>query len=60
MIVSPLSLLKNPMILLAVVGLALVVGMPYMIDSSTHIDLCFGHAHGILTVRSGSRNAGRI
>lgn len=34
-IVSPLSLLKNPMILIAVVGLAFVVGMPYLLDNST-------------------------
>lgn len=33
-IVSPLSLLKNPMILIAVVGLAFVVGMPYLLDNS--------------------------
>lgn len=33
-IVSPLSLLKNPMILIAVVGLGFVVGMPYLMDSS--------------------------
>ena len=32
--VSPLDLLKNPMILIAVVGLAFVVGMPYLMDSS--------------------------
>lgn len=32
--VSPLSLLKNPMILITVVGLAFVFGMPYMMDSS--------------------------
>ncbi len=34
-IVSPLSLLKSPMILMAVVGLAFVIGMPYLLDSST-------------------------
>lgn len=34
-VVSPLSLLQNPMILIAVVGLAFVVGMPYLMDSST-------------------------
>lgn len=38
-VVSPLSLLKSPMILLAVVGLGLVVGMPYLIDNSTSIYL---------------------
>lgn len=32
--VSPLSLLKNPMILIAVVGLGFVFGMPYLMDSS--------------------------
>ncbi|MCJ1260595.1 hypothetical protein MMC22_000457 [Lobaria immixta] len=30
---SPLSLLKNPMILIAVVGFGFVVGMPYLLDS---------------------------
>ncbi|KAL6720345.1 hypothetical protein ACLMJK_002266 [Lecanora helva] len=30
---SPLGLLKNPMILIAVVGLAFVFGMPYLMDS---------------------------
>lgn len=38
-IVSPLSLLKSPMILLAVVGLGLVFGMPYLIDNSTSLTL---------------------
>lgn len=32
--VSPMSLLQNPMILLAVVGMGLMFGMPYLIDSS--------------------------
>lgn len=32
--VSPLDLLKNPMILIAVVGLGVVFGMPYLMDSS--------------------------
>ncbi|KAI9870538.1 MAG: hypothetical protein M1830_004116, partial [Pleopsidium flavum] len=30
---SPLSLLKNPMILLGVVGLGIVFGMPYLLDN---------------------------
>ncbi len=38
-LVSPASLLKNPMILLAVVGLGLVFGMPYLIDNSTSSNL---------------------
>lgn len=38
-VVSPLSLLKNPMILIAVVGLAFVVGMPYIMDSSMFLTL---------------------
>lgn len=33
--VSPLSLLKNPMILLGVVALGITFGMPYLIDNST-------------------------
>lgn len=32
--VSPLSLFKNPMILLAVFALAMTFGMPYLIDNS--------------------------
>ncbi len=32
--VSPLDLLKNPMILIAVVGLGFVFGMPYLMDNS--------------------------
>lgn len=56
LIVSILSLLKNPMILLAVVGLGLVFGMPYLIDSSK-----FGYLLNrrirVLTVYSGSGDA---
>lgn len=37
--VSPLDLLKNPMILIAVVGLGFVVGMPYLMDSSMSTSL---------------------
>ena len=33
-IVSPLSLLQNPMILIAIVGLGIVIGMPYLLDNS--------------------------
>ena len=34
-IVSPLSLLKNPMILIAGVSMLVVFGMPYLMDNST-------------------------
>lgn len=34
-IVSPLSLLKNPMILIAGVSMIIVFGMPYLMDNST-------------------------
>ncbi len=34
-VVSPMSLLKNPMILIAIVGLGFVFGMPYLLDNST-------------------------
>ena len=34
-LVSPLSMLQNPMILIAIVGLVVVVGMPYLLDNST-------------------------
>ncbi len=33
-VVSPLSLLKNPMILIAIVGLGFVFGMPYLMENS--------------------------
>lgn len=33
--VNPMSLLKNPMILLGLVGFAFVIGMPYLLDTST-------------------------
>lgn len=44
--VSPLSLLKNPMILIAVVGLGFVFGMPYLMDSSKLSLLSFPCANG--------------
>ena len=34
--VSPMDLLKNPMILIAIVGLGFVFGMPYLLDNSTY------------------------
>lgn len=34
-VVSPMSLLKNPMILIAIVGLGFVFGMPYLLENST-------------------------
>lgn len=33
-LVNPISFLKSPMILIAVVGLGFVIGMPYLLDSS--------------------------
>jgi hypothetical protein len=33
--VSPLSLLKNPMILIAGASMIIVFGMPYLMDNST-------------------------
>ena len=36
--VSPLSLLKNPMILLAVVALGFTFGMPKLMENSTFSD----------------------
>ena len=41
-VVSPLDLLKNPMILIAVVGLGFVFGMPYLMDSSMFPFFCHG------------------
>ena len=37
MLVSPLSLLRNPMILLAVVSIGIMVGMPYLMENSTFV-----------------------
>lgn len=34
-IVNPMSLLKNPMILMGIAGLGMVFGMPYLMDNST-------------------------
>lgn len=42
--VSPLTLLKNPMVLIGVLGLAFVMGMPYLMDSSMFIHLSTPHA----------------
>lgn len=36
---SPLSLLKNPMILIAGFSMVIVFGMPYIMDNSTYIAL---------------------
>lgn len=41
MIVSPLSLLKNPMILMAGVGMLVVFGMPYLMDNSEFLSAIF-------------------
>lgn len=35
--VSPLTILKNPMILIAIVGMGMMIGMPYLMDSSTFL-----------------------
>ena len=34
-VVSPLSLLKSPMVLIGIVGLAFVMGVPYLLENST-------------------------
>ena len=34
-LVSPASLLKNPMILIAIVGMGMMFGMPYLMENST-------------------------
>jgi hypothetical protein len=41
MIVDPMSMLKNPMILIAGVGMLLVFGMPYLMENSTLDGLSF-------------------
>lgn len=40
---SPLAFLKNPMILMGVFSLALIVGMPYLMDNSEWISLVLFH-----------------
>lgn len=60
-LVSPLSFLKNPMILMALFSLVLIVGMPYLMDNSK----LYGHTRALetiitLTPNSGPRNQGRI
>ena len=40
-IVSPTDLLKNPMILIAIVGLGFVFGMPYLLDNSMFLFALF-------------------
>lgn len=32
--VDPVAILKNPMILIGIVGFAFVIGMPYLMDNS--------------------------
>jgi hypothetical protein len=39
--VSPLSLLKNPMILIAGFGMLMVFGMPYLLENSEFLDLLY-------------------
>lgn len=39
---SPLSLLKNPMILIAGVSMIIVFGMPYLMDNSKSMSLLSG------------------
>ena len=69
--VSPTDLLKNPMILIAIVGLGFVFGMPYLLDNSMPLFalfihplqwLCFATKVSSLTLydSSGSRNEGGI
>lgn len=57
-----LSLLKNPMILMAIVALVMMVGMPYMMDQSkfpTNTPIHY-YNEPILTVPSGPRDARRV
>lgn len=62
-LVSPLSLVKNPMILLAIVALVFTLGMPKLMENST----CFTCFHlspsfypFLANSISGSGNARRI
>lgn len=51
-LVSPLSLLKNPMILIAGVSMILVFGMPYLMDNSMYSEVLEGRS--VLIRHSGS------
>ncbi len=45
LVVSPLSLLKNPMILIAGASMLLVFGLPYLMENSAYILLPFSTTH---------------
>lgn len=59
-IVSVLAILKNPMILMAVVSLVLMVGMPKLMDSSTFSYHTCKHRDYTDKNHSGPRNARRV
>lgn len=48
--VSPLSLLKNPMILIAGFSMIIVFGMPYIMDNSTCLPRAFSQMAKILMI----------
>lgn len=55
MTVSPLALLKNPMILLALVAMVFMFGMPKLMQNSA--SSCLSMWCCLLTMTSGPRNA---
>lgn len=54
--VSPLSLLKNPMILMAVVALVLTFGMPKLMENSTFFLFFFFRPLSLSPKRKHSTN----
>lgn len=55
-----LSFFMSPMILMAVVGLGMVFGMPYLLENSKSSDICFFVLAANMDCYSGSRNEGGI
>ena len=59
-LVDPLSILKNPMILIAIVTMGIVFGMPYLMENSGPPSLVLSLFVADTEYSSGSRTQGRI
>lgn len=61
--VNVLSILKSPMILLALVSMGIFIGMPYLMDNSKSLSHALDAAHMLMrlfTRNSGPRDAQRV